>query len=62
MSSDQHHCIVCEQNSQEIPLLSLEYQGKQYWICPQHIPILIHEPAQLIGRLPGVEKLQGHQH
>lgn len=62
MPTDQHICIVCEKSSEEIPLLVIEYQGKQYWICPQHFPILIHEPAQLIGRLPGVEKLQGHHH
>jgi len=62
MQSEQHQCIVCEQSSQEIPLLAIEYQGKHYWICPQHFPILIHQPAQLVGRLPGAEKLQGHSH
>ncbi len=62
MTSNLHACVVCEHTSQEIPLLSIEYQGKQYWICPDHLPVLIHEPAQLIGRLPGAEKLQGHHH
>jgi hypothetical protein len=62
MNSDQHVCIMCERNGQEIPLLAIEYQGRQYWICPQHFPILIHEPEQLIGRLPGAEKLEGHPH
>lgn len=62
MTSDQHTCLVCERSSQEIPLLAIEYQGEQYWICPQHLPILIHEPAQLVGRLPGAENLQGHHH
>lgn len=62
MSTDLHRCIVCEQSSQEIPLLVLEFQNQHYWICPQHFPILIHKPEQLIGKLPGVEKLQGHQH
>jgi hypothetical protein len=62
MTTDQHQCIVCEKSSQEVPLLSFEYQGKPYWICPQHLPILIHEPSQLAGKLPGAEKLQGHRH
>lgn len=62
MTSDQPICIVCEKSSQEIPLIVIEYQGKQYWICPQHLPILIHEPGQLIGRLPGAENLEGHRH
>jgi hypothetical protein len=43
-------------------LIALHYQEKQYWICPQHFPILIHEPAQLVGKLPGAEKLSPHQH
>jgi len=62
MTNDKHTCVVCEQSSEELPLLAIEYQEKQYWICPQHLPILIHNPNQLIGRLPGAEKLQGHEH
>lgn len=62
MTSDLHICLVCEQSSQEIPLLAIEYQDKQYWICPQHLPVLIHNPQELVGRLPGAEKLHGHEH
>ena len=62
MQDTQHTCIVCQQSSQEIPLLVLEYQDKQYWICPQHFPILIHHPGELVGLLPGAEKLKGHEH
>ena len=56
-------CIYCEQNDQEVPLLSFQYQGEQYWICPQHLPILIHEPIQLAHKLPGLALLappEGH--
>jgi len=62
MMAIPHTCIVCEHSSDEIPLLAIESQGQQYWICPSHLPILIHEPAQLSGKLPGAEKLSGHQH
>jgi hypothetical protein len=62
VTTDRHTCIVCEQSSQEIPLLAIEYQEQRYWICPQHFPILIHKPAQLVGKLPGAEKLHGHEH
>jgi len=62
MTTEIHTCIVCEQSSQDIPLLSVEYQNRQYWICPQHFPILIHKPEQLVGKLPGAEKLHGHEH
>jgi len=50
-------CIVCEQDNQTVPLLPFEYQGKSYWICPQHLPILIHKPATLADKLPGLELL-----
>jgi hypothetical protein len=43
----------------------MEYQGSTYWICPQHLPILIHKPAQLADKLPGAERLEGsagHNH
>jgi hypothetical protein len=62
MTNNQHTCIVCVQSSEEIPLLAIEYQNQQYWICPTHLPILIHKPDQLIGKLPGAEKLEGHEH
>ncbi|MBE0696519.1 MAG: hypothetical protein IH586_06315 [Anaerolineaceae bacterium] len=62
MPENQHMCIVCQENSQAVPLLAVEYQDKQYWICPQHLPILIHNPNKLVGLLPGAEKLKGHEH
>ncbi len=55
-------CLVCKQDHSEVPLLSLQYQDHTYYICPQHLPILIHKPEQLIGLLPGAENLEGHDH
>jgi hypothetical protein len=60
--NEKHACLVCDQTNHEIPLLVIEYQDQKYYICPQHLPILIHKPQQLIGRLPGAEKLAGHEH
>lgn len=62
MTDNQPRCLVCGQTNQEIPLLKLDYQNHDYWICPQHFPILIHQPEKLVGLLPGAEKLQGHEH
>ncbi len=62
MDEDTPKCLVCGSSSNEVPLLSLRYQDQQYWICPQDFPTLIHEPQQLVGKLPGVEKLHGHEH
>jgi hypothetical protein len=52
---DQPSCLYCERTSDEVPLLPLAYRGKQIWICPQHLPVLIHKPSELTGRLPGAE-------
>jgi hypothetical protein len=49
-------CIYCEKSSQQTPLISLRYQEQEYWICPEHLPILIHKPEQLAGKLPGLSR------
>ena len=51
-------CLECGRGDMETPLILLEYRGTRYWICPQHMPVLIHNPAQLVGRLPGAEDLK----
>jgi hypothetical protein len=50
-------CLVCSKTNKEIPLISINYQDKTYSICPQHLPLLIHKPEQLVGLLPGAEKM-----
>jgi hypothetical protein len=55
-------CIACGRSQEATPLLTLEFQGSSFKICPQHLPVLIHDPAQLIGRLPGAEKLEPAEH
>jgi hypothetical protein len=62
MSEKKPACLVCEQTNDEIPLIAISYQGNQYWICPSHLPVLIHKPGQLVGKLPGAEKLEAHTH
>ncbi len=52
-------CLVCHKTSNEIPLVKMEYKDKEIYICPQHIPLLIHEPEKLIGTLDGAEKMTG---
>lgn len=50
-------CIACGRTDDSIPLLTFDFKGNPYWICPQHVPILIHKPEQLTGKLPGAENL-----
>ena len=51
-------CIFCKRDDSQVPLVQLSYLNNNYWICPQHIPILIHEPGKLAGMLPGAENMQ----
>ena len=60
--SSKPKCLACGQDSSATPLIALEYQGGQLWICPQHLPVLIHNPAQLTGKLAGAEDLQASDH
>jgi hypothetical protein len=58
-------CVACNTGSEATPLIPLEYRGATFWICPRHLPILIHKPSSLAGKLPGAEELQpaeGHPH
>ena len=64
MSEEQETivCLACDRDSQAVPLIRLEYQDKTFWICPQHLPVLIHDPTRLMGRLPGAEQMQPSEH
>lgn len=45
-------CLSCGTTEMERPLLTLKYQQKELYICPQCLPILIHKPYQLAEKLP----------
>ena len=55
-------CLACGRDDRETPLVRLDYRGDHVWICPQHIPILIHDPGRLVGMLPGAEHLRPAEH
>ena len=57
-SESKKECIFCQRDDNQVPLVQLSYMQTSYWICPQHIPILIHNPAKLKGALPGAEDMQ----
>jgi len=56
MSNDKA-CLVCKKSSSETPVTKFYYQESEFYICPQHMPVLIHNPQELIGLLDGVDKL-----
>ncbi len=55
-------CVVCGRTAQATPLIRLDYRGQVFWICPQDLPILIHDPARLADRLPGADTLRPSDH
>jgi hypothetical protein len=58
----KHTCLACNRDSNLTPLIRLEYRGGEVWICPQHLPILIHDPGRLVGKLAGAESLEPAEH
>ena len=56
--NSRKECVFCQRNEHEVPLVGFDFKGNSYWICPQHIPVLIHNPTQLEGLLPGAENLE----
>ncbi|MBT3389421.1 MAG: hypothetical protein HN413_03340 [Chloroflexi bacterium] len=62
MTSNEPRCIQCDRTDAEVPLIALRSQGVETWICPQHLPLLIHKPQTLVGKMPGAENLSAGDH
>jgi hypothetical protein len=62
MSNSESYCLYCERDSNQVPLIALVFQGQDLWICPQHLPILIHSPAKLANKLPELAQVSPAEH
>lgn len=62
MSQTSLQCLACGRDSREIPIVQVQYLGATIGICPQHLPVLIHDPTRLVGLLPGAEDLKPADH
>jgi len=49
-------CIVCGKTHNEIPLTNWSYRNSEFFICPQHLPTLIHKPTELASLIPGADE------
>lgn len=56
--SSKKACLVCKTSSEDTPVTKFYYQDSSFYICPQHMPTIIHNPKELIGLLPGAENLK----
>ena len=50
-------CIHCGKDDNQVPLVFFSYKGKELRICTEHLPVLIHNPRDLAGKMPDVENL-----
>jgi hypothetical protein len=57
-----HICLNCERNEEQIPLISLRFNGEQLYICPQCLPVLIHKPEKMSKKLPGIDSSTSVEH
>ncbi len=55
-------CLACDRSAEQIPLIPLDYRGARLSICPQHLPLLIHDPTRLAGRLAGADQMRPAEH
>ena len=55
--SSRKNCLSCNRSEDEIPLITLTYSSRPAFICSFCLPLLIHHPEQLIGKLKGAEKI-----
>ena len=55
-------CINCSKSDADVPILRLKYQGEDVSLCSSCLPILLHSPAKLAGRLKGAEQIPHASH
>lgn len=62
MNDQQKRCLVCERTSNDVPVITITFAEKEYYICPGDLPVLIHHPEQLAKKLPGAANLKPQEH
>jgi hypothetical protein len=62
VTSTEFSCVRCEKSESEVPILRLRFMGEEEAICSSCLPVLIHRPDQLIGRLKGAERIEPSSH
>lgn len=59
---DYKNCLNCLRSETEIPLVTLSFSGKPMFICSHCLPMLIHHPETLIGKIDGAENIPPAEH
>ncbi|MEE9599703.1 MAG: hypothetical protein V3V66_04500 [Anaerolineales bacterium] len=59
---NKNTCIHCDRDDTQVPLLDFSYKDKRFSICSEHLPVLLHRPQEMIGKLPDAENLNPVNH
>jgi hypothetical protein len=57
-----HQCVNCDRSEEEMPLVNIQYKGENIFVCSGCMPILLHSPAKMVGKLQDAEKIQAAKH
>ena len=57
-----NYCLNCNASENETPLVNLVFAGKPAFICSSCLPVLIHQPQKLVGKLEGADKISPAKH
>ncbi len=55
-------CLNCDRSESDVPILALRFQGEEVLICSQCLPVLIHKPGKLAGRMKGADEIEPSPH
>ena len=55
MTKELKKCYKCSRDENTVGLLEMTYRGVLYYVCPQHLPALIHQPAAVADLIPGAD-------
>ncbi len=62
IENNLNHCLSCNRSEKEIPLVTLTYSRKPMFICTSCLPMLIHHPETLVGKIEGAENIPPAEH
>lgn len=57
-----HTCLNCNRSENEMPLITIQYKGDTIYLCSGCLPILLHSPEKLSGKLTDAENIQPAKH
>ncbi len=55
---EEKKCLLCQADDTKTILVNMSYKDNSIWMCPAHLPTLIHSPQKLVGIIEGAEDFQ----